>query len=814
MPRKKKRSQHLQCGQQLPPPEVDPSPLPSVDVILTCKRERVNGIVRRLVECASGGNGAISMSEDQLIQLQRDVIERLLERLLVDRFSQASIRPKPRVLQVDVLQRLVFARQDLILVVKTGFGKSLIFHAWAILTGKVSIIIVPLLRLADQTYDDFCEIPGANPIVVSKETRSQHEDIFAHIRKGESKGQFTHLIMGPEQLVSPDFRGLLRNQEFREQIGSLVIDEAHCVLMWSAFRSEYAQVHSVRPLLPPATVLFACTATLNPALEKQIVRDTGFGRMKVWTPATGLIRGSIDRPEIKLVVSQMSKKMPMLNILKILRPAMDGIKDAANRDRLPLGMTVVFANSRNKVKEICGMIRDALRRHGYSDRVVKTGVTTYTSRTSKKDRSIRRTMLKDPDSKLLIVVATSAFGMGMDIPHIQAIWQFEGLPLDVKLRNASDLIVCDLWQRGGRAARGHGTQGLFVILLEHNIAEKEAVIQKRRLKKLVTSVSKDRSASGRNYTLTHSRRNSITADPSSRNSDMPNTMGHPDEEEDDTGEGVAAALQVDAEEYSTAVVNSESTPVPKFSWSGLLAAACYRAFILTHLGESYCCPELRSELVDPARCCNKCNPELDLDSWMPAIPKSSKIIVPDIDTPGRVFFQAVCDWADGEAIRLYSGDDFVFDLKGGDLMSKEEMIMLQRSVYHIADSKEIRFQEGLNSPTNLLAKLRRARPEIDSRVEERFKSFVRNDNIMSQLDRMNWGARAPRGKRASTATLGESGQSSQPRESSSLRQEIAALSDEIPSQPVPSISLQTQNDSLCRNLLRSDIERKLAETGS
>ena len=90
---------------------------------------------------------------------------------------------------------------------------------------------------------------------------------------------------------------------------------------------------------------------------------------------------------------------------------------------------------------------------------------------------------------------------------------------------------------------------------------------------------------------------------------MPNTMGHPDKEEDDTGEGVAAALQVDAEEYSTAVVNSESTPVPKFSWSGLLAAACYRAFILTHLGESYCCPELRSELVDPARCCNKCNPE-------------------------------------------------------------------------------------------------------------------------------------------------------------------------------------------------------------
>jgi hypothetical protein len=162
MAKRKKRSQHLQRGLQLPQPAVDPSPLPGVDVILTCEGKRVDGVVRRLVECASGGNGASLLSEDELIQLQRDVIERLLERLLVDRFPQAPSRPKPRTLQVDVLQRLVFARQDLILVVKTGFGKSLIFHAWTILTGKVSIIIVPLLGLADQTYDDICEIPGAN----------------------------------------------------------------------------------------------------------------------------------------------------------------------------------------------------------------------------------------------------------------------------------------------------------------------------------------------------------------------------------------------------------------------------------------------------------------------------------------------------------------------------------------------------------------------------------------------------------------------------------------------------------------------------
>jgi hypothetical protein len=82
-------------------------------------------------------------------------------------------------------------------------------------------------------------------------------------------------------------------------------------------------------------------------------------------------------------------------------------------------------------------------------------------------------------------------------------------------------------------------------------------------------------------------------------------------------------------------------------------------------------------------------------------------------------------------VRLYSGDDFIFDLKGGDLMLKEEMIMLQRLVYHVADSKEIRFLQGSNSHGNLLANLQCLRPEIDSGVDERFRSFVRNDDIVS-----------------------------------------------------------------------------------
>jgi hypothetical protein len=74
----------------------------------------------------------------------------------------------------------------------------------------------------------------------------------------------------------------------------------------------------------------------------------------------------------------MSKKLPMLNILKILRLTIDGINDAIERDKLLLSITVIFINSQNLVKKIYGIIRDALRHYRYSNRVVKTSVKIYT----------------------------------------------------------------------------------------------------------------------------------------------------------------------------------------------------------------------------------------------------------------------------------------------------------------------------------------------------------------------------------------------------------------------------------------------------
>jgi len=180
---------------------------------------------------------------DRLIACREKAVQGLLTRLLNDRAGTVGREIPPRRLQVLVLIRLLFIRRDVMLVAQTGFGKSLVFQAIGILTSQVIIIVVPLLGLCDQVRDDIADIPGSNPIVISSETRNlfpkpgSTSDLYDTIRNGK----YTHIILGPEQLVVPKFRSLVRDQGFRERIGAIVVDEAHCVSLWSSFRPEYAQ---------------------------------------------------------------------------------------------------------------------------------------------------------------------------------------------------------------------------------------------------------------------------------------------------------------------------------------------------------------------------------------------------------------------------------------------------------------------------------------------------------------------------------------------------------------------------------------------
>src|SRR5579871_772445 len=526
----------------------------------------------------------------QTLQLQQEIVEFTLRRLLRDRCENGTILPKPRDLQIDVVLRLVFSCENTILVAQTGFGKSLVFEAYTLLTGRTTIMVVPLTNLGSQQLRSIQRVPGARPVLVSKDTRANDNDLFTKIKNGG----YTHILMGPEQLLCPKFRDVLRNPEFRAKLGLFAVDEAHCVLMWSAFRAQYAQLHQIREHLPSHVVSFACTATMDVNTEERIIQHLGFnfcqsrnpqtGDVKQWDKTTGVIRTSIDRPEIS--ISRV--RLPSCDAVNGLRFALHEVVQAKSRQELSvLPKMVIFANSRKKVHTVCDYLRNCLLKsklHGYTEKQIRDTVTTFTSHTADLDRQWRLTELMKEDSQIRILVATTSFGMEMDVPDVEVVIQYEVIKQDTSVVGGSSvLIVCDLLQRIGRAARGRNRKARAYICINDSYW----------IPRNVTPNTEPGISASMNRNSRRSRQTEFEEDLRS--------VSGTETSEDEGYLGLAGP--------ETHIADQEVDTV-SFSWSEFAQMeTCLRKYLLTFLGEDRVPEERMRPPVPPEECCNVCNPE-------------------------------------------------------------------------------------------------------------------------------------------------------------------------------------------------------------
>lgn len=158
------------------------------------------------------------------VHLQEDVIRACLQRILS--FEREGEERIPRPEQVRTLRRLIFAQSDVLLIARTGFGRSLIFHANSILTSKITIQPIPLTKLGDEQLANIRRFTGAKPCLVDAKTRSEERRMLDRI----AAGHYTHVLLEPEQASSRPFRRILRETEFQARVGLLAIDECHLVL--------------------------------------------------------------------------------------------------------------------------------------------------------------------------------------------------------------------------------------------------------------------------------------------------------------------------------------------------------------------------------------------------------------------------------------------------------------------------------------------------------------------------------------------------------------------------------------------------------
>ena len=288
--------------------------------------------------------------------------------------------------QLEAIEALVGGRRRVLVVQRTGWGKSAVYFVSTALRRAAgagpSIIISPLLALM---RDQIAAARRAGINAVSM--NSANADEWGAVSAALAADEVDVLLVSPERLNNPRFReeqlpGLAR------RCGLLVVDEAHCVSDWGHdFRPDYRRIRDLLTTLPPETPVLATTATANARVVTDVAEQLGAGGHDVLT-----LRGGLARESLRLGVLPLAS--PEQRVAWLL----------AHLAELP-GSGIIYTLTVSGADDVASTLREA----GHE-------VRSYTGRTDPADRERLEEALRDDRVKAL--VATSALGMGFDKPDL------------------------------------------------------------------------------------------------------------------------------------------------------------------------------------------------------------------------------------------------------------------------------------------------------------------------------------------------------------------------------------------------------------
>ena len=313
--------------------------------------------------------------------------------------------------QEDIIEA-VLNKRDVVTILPTGGGKSLCYQVPGLILEGVCLVISPLISLMNDQTEQLRNKGIKALTIKSKATTDEIVSLFDNLKFGKYK----FLYLSPERLQSD-----LVIQKIKEiNINLIAVDEAHCISEWGHdFRPSYRLIYKVRDLLPNINII-ALTATATKKVVDDIIENLNLSK-------TSIFKKSFYRNNLAYQIIKNENKLGKL-------------EQIFKKNPFP---TIIYVNSRKKTEDISNFINAK----GYLSTFYHGGMTN-------ESKTIAFDSWMNEDR--LIMVATNAFGMGIDKPNVKVVIHLD-LPTSIE----------NYVQEAGRAGR-NGEKSFSVVLQNEN----------------------------------------------------------------------------------------------------------------------------------------------------------------------------------------------------------------------------------------------------------------------------------------------------------------------------------------------------------
>lgn len=308
----------------------------------------------------------------------------------------------------------ILNHQDTLVVMPTGGGKSLCYQVPALLMDGLTLVISPLISLMKDQVDQLVRLGIRAACINSMLDSSQYQQLCQQIQQK----QVQILYVAPERLRSGEFLSLLR----RQKVALVAVDEAHCVSQWGHdFRPSYYSISQFIRSLPTRPVVAAFTATATAETREDIIR-----RLDLQRP--NLYRASFNRSNLILSVQRDGNRKEALLQFVQAHKGQSGI---------------IYCNTRKEVDKVWDMLR-------------RSGISVLRYHGGMEDWERNENQEKFIYEKVDLIVATNAFGMGINKPDVRYVVHYN-LPKNIE----------SYYQEIGRAGRD-GLPSLCVLFFSYS----------------------------------------------------------------------------------------------------------------------------------------------------------------------------------------------------------------------------------------------------------------------------------------------------------------------------------------------------------